>query len=160
LLGGAHPLRLLLLRKGPIKLGVMKLPRLPLAVLVAVMLPACQSEDSPREVFLKMDGDADGRISLVEAHRYMLPRSFAVFDRNGDGYVLLAEARETEPNFDAGALSSRDRNRDGKVSYEEYRVQAEKKGPVKVLFVKIDTNRDGFIGPAEAEAFQKTRQGD
>ncbi len=140
------------------KQSSMRLPLLSCSLLAALVLPACRQEQSPREVFVQMDTDADGRISLAEANSYMLPRSFAIFDRNADGSVTLAEARQTEPNFDARLFVARDRNRDGRVSFAEYRVEANKEGTVKRMFVEIDRNRDGFIDSAEGEAFRKAQQ--
>ncbi|MFZ4484328.1 MAG: hypothetical protein ACOYOL_10160 [Chthoniobacterales bacterium] len=129
------------------------------ALLGALLLSACQSTDSPHQVFVKMDTDADGRISLAEANRYILPRIFAVFDRNGDGSVTLVEARQIEPNFDARLFATRDRNHDGRVAFEEFRVVADKEGTVKRMFVEIDRNRDGFLDSAEGEALRKSHPG-
>ncbi len=123
---------------------------LPLALL---QLTACQTTESDRDLFLQADADRDGRLSLAEVKAVGLPRLFARFDPDGDGTVSLSDVRAVQPDFDAQEFSARDLNRDGRVTFAEYRQVAEKQSVLEGLFAQIDTNRDGFIDRRESDAW-------
>lgn len=128
---------------------------LPILVLLAAgaLLSGCQTTETDRDLFLQADGDKDGRLSMAEVKAVGLPRLFGRFDRDGDGSVTLADIRAIEPDFDEKEFTSRDLNRDGHVTYAEYRQVAEHKTSLIALFKKIDTNQDGFIDRKEAAAY-------
>jgi len=115
--------------------------------------PACRSVETDRDLFLDADTNKDKQLSLGEVKALGLPRLFARFDTDGDGSVSLAEARAVQPDFDEKEFPSRDLNRDGRVTYAEYRQVAEHKTSLIKLCKKIDANKDGFIDGKEAEAY-------
>jgi len=77
------------------------------------------------------------------------------FDRNRDGAVSMSELRAVR----AGRMRAIDRNADGRVSYDEFvylrrgkandRKSARRTRRRALLFVRLDTNRDGYITPDE-----------
>jgi Ca2+-binding EF-hand superfamily protein len=130
----------------------MKPHALHLAALNAALLSSCASLESDRDLFLQADTNKDGRISLDEVNKAGLPRLFNRFDLNRDGAVTLTEARQVEPGFEEKLFSERDLNEDGKVTYAEYEKIALSKGGLKKQFATVDTDSNGFIDKAEAEA--------
>lgn len=102
-----------------------------------------------------MDHDGNGLISRGEFTDAVAEVSFRRLDRNGDGAVDLAEWRAVEGGNDA-LFRLRDMSRNGRISWQEARLAAEKNGTLGALFSRIDTNRDGVIDPAEARRYQGT----
>lgn len=117
------------------------------------LLPSCATQETDHDLFVKSDTNKDGKLSLDEVNKMGLPRLFDLFDVNGDRSVTLAEAREIQPGFDAAEFASRDLNKDGKVTYEEYLKVAESRGGLKKTFALVDANKDGLIDKAEADAY-------
>lgn len=113
-------------------------------------------ERGPRlaEMFAGIDTDSNGKVTQEElaAHRAAM---FAAFDANGDGTLNseelaareLARFTETMPARTARILDRRDANGDGSLSLDEMG-----DGPMEDHFARIDTDNDGAISQAEAEA--------
>jgi Ca2+-binding EF-hand superfamily protein len=113
-------------------------------------------EHGPRlaEMFAGIDTDSNGKVTQEElvAHRAAM---FAAFDANGDGSLNteelaareLARFTETMPARTARMLDRRDANGDGSLSLDEMG-----EGPMEDHFARIDTDNDGAISQAEAEA--------
>jgi Ca2+-binding EF-hand superfamily protein len=113
-------------------------------------------EHGPRmaEMFAGIDTDSDGKVTQEElaAHRAAM---FAAFDANGDGTLnseelaarQLARFTETLPDRTARMLERQDDNGDGSLSVDEMG-----EGPMEDHFARIDTDNDGAISKAEAEA--------
>jgi Ca2+-binding EF-hand superfamily protein len=95
------------------------------------------------------DADHDGKVTKQE---YVDARAaqFSRMDRNGDGFIDDADAREggnERGQRAAKALRGRiDSNGDGKISKEEF-VNAP-----TMLFDKFDANKDGVLDATELEA--------
>ena len=129
----------------------MKTYHLPLGLL-ALALASCQTIETDRDLFVQCDTDKDGRLSCDEVCTMGYPRLFGRFDPDGDGRVTLADVKARQPDFDPKLFAERDLNRDGTVTFEEYCKVADRKGGIRELFAKVDTNRDGYIDKTEAQA--------
>ncbi len=125
-----------------------------LTIVAAVAgLSACKTTETDQDLFLKADTNKDGKLSLAEVNRLGFPRLFGRFDRDGNGSVTLADVRVVEPGFKETEFVRRDLNKDGRVTFAEYRVVAERDGDIKVAFEKVDLNKDGQICRIEAEKY-------
>ncbi len=76
-------------------------------------------------------------------------------DLDGNSRLTLAEARSIDPSFDVYLFTARDKagKFDGVVTYEEFHKFFYEHGGLMALFVRIDTNHDGYIERAEGERF-------
>jgi Ca2+-binding EF-hand superfamily protein len=113
-------------------------------------------ERGPRlaEMFAGIDTNSDGKVTQEElaAHRTAM---FVAFDTNGDGSLNSEEiaarqlARFTEglPDRTARMIEVQDANGDGSLQADEVG-----EGPMEDHFARIDTDNDGAISQAEAEA--------
>jgi Ca2+-binding EF-hand superfamily protein len=128
-----------------------------LAVAAAALLASCATTETDRDLFIQSDTNRDGQLSLAEVNKAGLPRLFSIFDVDGNGSVTLAEARTVDPKFDAKMFNERDLDRDGKVTWAENEKVAMSKGGLKKDFAAVDTDGDGMIEKAEAEAYVDRR---
>ncbi len=124
--------------------------------LPCVLLASCRQAETDRDIFLQMDTNKDGKLSLKEVNKFSLPRLFGRFDTDGDAVVTLADVRAIDPKFDAQQFEARDLDGNGKVTFREYRRYAEKNGVLNQLFGKVDTDGDGYITKPEADAYVAT----
>lgn len=131
--------------------------RLLVAGAAVALLASCATVETNRNLFDLADTNKDGQLSLDEVNKEGLPRLFDRFDADGNGSVTLAEARTVQPKFDEKLFNERDLDHDGKVTWAEYEKVAMGKGGLKKQFAEIDTDRDGTIEKAEAQAFVAKR---
>jgi Ca2+-binding EF-hand superfamily protein len=106
------------------------------------------------EMFAGMDADGNGQLTQaeIEAHRAAM---FSAADANGDGVLNAEEVAAYQEAQMAAMLAARaarmierhDDNGDGSLSAEEIG-----EGPLEDRFALIDTDDDGAISRAEAEA--------
>ncbi len=106
------------------------------------------------EMFASIDTDGDGKLTEaeLEAHRAAM---FTAADTNSDGALSaeelsarqLARFTETLPDRSARMIENRDNNGDGSLSLDEA-----DEGPGMRNFARLDTDNDGAISLAEAEA--------
>ena len=124
-----------------------------LAGAAAALLASCATTETDRDLFIQTDTNKDGQLSLAEVNKAGLPRLFRIFDVDGNGSVTLAEARRVDSGFDAKMFNERDLDHDGKVTWAENEKVAMSKGGLRKQFAEVDTNRNGIIEKAEAEAY-------
>ena len=121
--------------------------------------------------FKSIDTDGDGVLSQAELaaaeakeqkKRFAVVRAraaqaFDKLDSNHDGTLSKAEFMAAAPQAPGASpngaelLSQLDKNRDSKVSVDEYRA------PILSRFDRLDTNHDGSLSPAERQAHQSTK---
>jgi EF hand len=107
-----------------------------------------------QEMFASIDADANGLVTEaeLEAHR---SAEFTAADTNGDGLLsadelsarALARFTETQAARTARMIDNQDNNGDGSLALAEL-----DEGPMGRNFARIDTDNDGAISQAEAEA--------
>ncbi|HKI02975.1 MAG TPA: hypothetical protein VKK31_13450 [Thermoanaerobaculia bacterium] len=106
-------------------------------------------EDLTQMRFAGMDTNRDGRITRDEWRGN--DNSFNQHDWNGDGVLSGIEVtpgtqrpggNDDDDNNDGNRFDSLDRNRDGRISPEEWRGQ-------RAAFERLDVNRDGFVSRDE-----------
>ncbi len=118
--------------------------------------------------FKAIDSNGDGTLNAAELGaaeskvqqqrlgqmRARFEADFTKLDTNKDGQLTKAEflaaaprAPSTAPNG-ANIVAQLDRNKDGKVSADEYKL------PMLARFDALDTNKDGTISAAERQAAQ------
>lgn len=122
--------------------------------------------------FKQIDTNGDGTLAATElaaaeakantqrmnTMRAQVEARFGQLDTNKDGQLSKAEFMVVAPNRPAtvgnglNLLTPLDKNRDSKVTLDEYR------SPVLVRFDQMDTNKDGQISPAERQAATQTAQ--
>jgi len=121
--------------------------------------------------FKNIDANGDGSISAAEAQategkiqqqqlarrRANIEAEFGKLDTNNDGQLRKAEFMAAAPTAPANApngaavVAQLDKNKDGKVSIDEYRA------PRLAIFDKLDTNKDGTISATERQAALASR---
>ncbi len=144
--------------------GPMKSTVAVLALMGAAFASGALAQEGPRgpgdrgamllEMFDGIDTDADGKLTEaeLEAHRAAM---FTAADANSDGMLNAEEvsaqhlARFTESLADRTAkmIENRDNNGDGSLSLDEV-----EEGPGQRHFARLDSDNDGAISKAEAEA--------
>jgi Ca2+-binding EF-hand superfamily protein len=112
------------------------------------------------QMFDTLDADSDGKVTLaeMEAHR---KAEFAAADTNGDGSLSAEElaahqlARMQERMGDRAARMIENMDDDGNGSLSEAEMG---EGPGERHFARLDTDNDGAISKAEAEAAMQHRK--
>jgi Ca2+-binding EF-hand superfamily protein len=152
--------------------ALMKSSAAGLALVAAIVATAALAQDGQKggkgdrgaqliELFDTIDTDADGKVTEaeLEAHR---AAEFAAADTNADGAISpdelaareLARFTERLPDRTAKMIEARDNDGNGSLSLAEV-----DEGPVQNRFARIDSDNDGAISKAEAEAAaEKMRQ--
>ena len=118
---------------------------------------AGESAPNARAAAAKLDTDGDKRISRAEAAaRPGLAKHFDDIDSNRDGYITHEEMQAYRQKQMAARVKAIDTNGDGKIS----RAEADAKAPrLANQFDKLDTNKDGFLSREELAAHAKQHRG-
>lgn len=113
-------------------------------------------EDAADALFNAMDANGDAKLSPDE-HSAGAKKMFDTMDANKDGTVTPAEMdaahekvagkKTTKADLSsAEKIKTVDTNGDGMLTGEEHAIGS------KMMFDKMDTNKDGFVGKAELDA--------
>lgn len=124
------------------------------------------------QAFAQFDANGDGQITAAEiasaqskeaaqlrtALEQRRTQVFNAMDTNHDGQISRAEFNAAnqiqlpQPTPPASVIAEMDTNKDGKISKDEFR------SPKLRQFDAADTNHDGMVSPAEAQAAAQAGQ--
>jgi hypothetical protein len=111
-----------------------------------------QSASVGQDSFTLADADHDGKLSRGEAGDYLVDVVFVARDKNRDGRLTQEEWTHGDAKQIA-AFKLRDANEDGAVSLEEAVVYGRRGGAGLALMRQADRNRDGKLDRAELDAY-------
>jgi len=130
-----------------------------LAIPAIAALASCQTTSPQPDRFALVDADRDNVLTRDEAIHYAVSSMFDALDANGDQVVTLAEsAPDGDPDLVA-SFKARDVNNDGKVTLEEALAHARKAGTYDSFFAEADTDKNGVVSRAEAQAYTASKEG-
>src|SRR5215471_18655 len=110
------------------------------------------------DLLARVDQSPSGRISKEEFVDWNIQRMFKLYDRGGKGYVTLQDWQALEGTSRDAQYKRLDTNHDGKVTLAEAQANPKVRAVLANTFPDIDTNHDGFIDRQEAAAYQEKRQ--
>ena len=123
------------------------------------MLPLPLAVAQTPERFAKADTNHDKMLSLDEANAYLGGELFSALDKNKDGKLTKAEWNPGKDAAKAEAFSSRDANADGVVTLAEALAYGKKKGLASELMKAADKNKDGKLSYEELKAYYASKEG-
>lgn len=115
-----------------------------LTVLTVLLISATLSF-AVDDLFSKIDKNKDGKISQKE-YLEAVTATFNKYDLNKDGFLTKDEIRSIKKLEVEKFIKDVDKNRDGKISKQEFIDAAQKK------FLQMDKNKDGYIDKKEWNA--------
>ena len=107
-------------------------------------------------IFKEMDTDGDGKVSATE-HSAAAARMFATMEGNGDGKVTAEEMAAAHQKITgrapaAGEMSAAEKIKVIDTDGDRVLTADEHGAGSKVMFERMDTDRDGFVTRAEMAA--------
>jgi hypothetical protein len=114
------------------------------------LIAGCATTDS----FAKLDANLDGAGSCAEFDNYMKKEVFSRVDSNADGKVVLSEWQAFNPKVDNKRFAQADTNRDGLITRSEADATFDREESLKKLFVRIDADGNGSLSRPEVKAFR------
>src|SRR6476660_9706762 len=130
-----------------------------LMLIALVMLPLAFATAQSPERFAKADTNHDKFLSIDEANAYLVGEFFSGLDKNKDGKLTKAEALASKDPTQAEAFRSRDANADGVVTLDEALAYGKKHGLAKDLMNAADKNKDGKLSYEEIKAYYASKAG-
>lgn len=127
-------------------------------LIALVTLPLAFATAQTPERFAKADTNHDKFLSLDEANAYLVGEFFSGLDKNKDGKITKAELG-TKDAAQAEAFRSRDLNADGVVTLDEALAYGKKHGLAKDLMKAADKNKDGKLSFEEIKAYYASKAG-
>ena len=126
-------------------------------------LSACQTpppaDESFEARFARADLNQDGKLSREEVSDFVVHNVFDARDTNKDGKLTLEEWWPGNDPVETAKFKKRDLNGDGVVSLEEALHWGRTNRGWGDIMKEADTDRDGFITPAEAKAYIASKEG-
>ena len=127
-------------------------------VLAAVAALSLAGGCSSAHNFARADVNKDGKLSKDEMEKVLLSAVFEAGDVNDDSKITLTEYRSVDPKYPTSRFKARDINSDGSVTPQELLEYADRTNSLDDLIAMMDTDKDGYVTPAEAKAFNKLLQ--
>jgi len=108
--------------------------------------------------FDQADTNHDGKVSKEELNVYIVTQIFDSRDANHDGRMTEQEWAGGDP-VRAAQFKKRDLNGDGIVTKQEAITYGSKHGIANQIMKEADTNHDGYLEPAEFQAYYGSHEG-
>jgi hypothetical protein len=131
------------------------------AILLCTILSSSCTSVTPakqNDLVVRVNQSPSGKISKQEFVDWNIQRMFKLYDRGGKGYVTLQDWQALEGTSRDAQYKRLDTNHDGKVTLAEAEANPKVRALLANTFPDIDTNHDGFIDRQEAAAYQVKRQ--
>ena len=108
--------------------------------------------------FDRADTNHDGKVSKDELNVYIVNQIFDSRDANHDGRMTEQEWTGGDPARVA-QFKKRDLNGDGVVTKQEAITYGQQHGVANQIMKQADTNHDGYLEPAEFQAYYGSHEG-
>jgi hypothetical protein len=126
---------------------------------VALAMTAYQATAGTPSRFDQADVNHDKFLSLEEINAYLVGEIFDSRDKNKDKRLTRAEWGTSIASGREKEFRDRDTNNDGVVTMEEALAYGRKKGLAKELLLKADRNKDGKLSFEEIKAYYASKEG-
>jgi Ca2+-binding EF-hand superfamily protein len=110
---------------------------------------------SSTDGFKAADTNKNGSVSKSEFERYMLEAIYAEADANRDSKITFEEWKAANPETKKSRFKAPDTNSDGSITPAEAEAHFDRQGTLDDLFSQIDTNGDKSLSRAEIVAFKE-----
>jgi Ca2+-binding EF-hand superfamily protein len=127
--------------------------------ITASILAACQTTAPPPNQFAQADENHDKSLSLDEANGYLVTEIFSSRDANKDGKLTREEWGGSGDASQEKMLRERDTDKDGVVTIDEALAYGRKKGMAKKFMTAADKNKDGQLSQEEVQSYYGSREG-
>lgn len=132
---------------------------IPAAAVALISCSTTSKTTSGQDRFAQADTNHDGKLSPEEASDYFVTNIFDSRDLNRDGKLTWEEWNVPGSGRRKDRFDSADTNKDGSLSLDEALAYGRKRGVFKKEFEEADTNHDGFVTKAEAQAYYASKEG-
>jgi Ca2+-binding EF-hand superfamily protein len=138
-----------------------KLLPVPAAALLLAVNACTTAPPAPSgpDRFAMADANGDGQLTADEFNHYAVSGVFVTRDANHDNQMTMAE---WNPQMDAAQKKEfklRDTNKDGMVSLAEAEAYAKKKGTFTKDIKRADADKNGTVSREEARAYYASKEG-
>ena len=126
------------------------------------LFTSCQStpeQTTGPDRFALADGDGNGELTAAELSRYAACSIFSDRDTNHDGRITRVEWNPAISPQENREFALRDANNDGAVTLTEAGDYAQKKQRFADDVKAADTNKNGTVNRAEAQAYYASKEG-
>lgn len=130
-----------------------------LTLIAFLTLPLALAVAQTPERFARADTNHDKLLSLDEANAFLVNEIFSALDKNKDGKLTKAEWNAGKDAAKAEAFRARDANADGVVTLAEALAYGKKHGLARDLMKAADKNKDGKLSYEELKAYYASKEG-
>ena len=130
-----------------------------LPLFTACALGACNTpETSTEDRFALADANGDDKLSRKEASDAVVRGVFEKYDSNRDGKLTFAEWKVNDTTADEKLFAERDSDRDGHLTLAESQASADRQNVFGDTFKNGDTDGDGLLSRDEAAALESASE--